>query len=117
MNIGILRKECVDASFGNFLDLLKWVSWKKGNYFEQVDPRGTSQTFPECGATVQKSLSEREHICPECNYHTYKNHAAAQMVRLRGLELVPVDGVELKLSAHDVLSGALCLDKCRCRKS
>ena len=56
MNIGILRKECVDASFGNFLDLLKWVSWKKGNYFEQVDPRGTSQFYLYSDALDTESI-------------------------------------------------------------
>ncbi|WP_413159938.1 RNA-guided endonuclease InsQ/TnpB family protein [Capilliphycus salinus ALCB114379] len=89
LNRGMLRKECIDASFGQFLDLLKWVCWKRGNYFQKVDPRGTSQTCPECGATVQKPLQEREHICPECGYKTHRDHAAARVVRLRGLELVP----------------------------
>ncbi|NEO65393.1 MAG: transposase [Moorea sp. SIO4G2] len=105
LNRGMLRKECIDASFGQFLDLLKWVCWKRGNYFERIDPRGTSQTCPLCGATVQKSLSEREHICPECNYRTHRDHAAAQVIRLRGLELVPTDCGEWKLPGHGVLSG------------
>ena len=96
LNRGMLRKECVDASFGQFLDLLKWVCWKRGCYFEKVDPRGTSQTCPECGTTVQKALKEREHICPECGYRTHRDHAAAQMVRLRGLESVPKDFGERK---------------------
>lgn len=89
LNRGMLRKECIDASFGQFLDLLKWVCWKRGNYFERVDPRGTSQTCPECGATVQKPLSQREHFCPECNYRAHRDRAAAQMVRLRGWEKYP----------------------------
>ncbi|NEO70461.1 transposase [Moorena sp. SIO3H5] len=105
LNRGMLRTECIDASFGQFLDLLKWVCWKRGNYFERVDPKGTSQTCPECGATVQKNLSQREHICPECNYRTHRDHAAAMVIRLRGLEKVPVDGGERKPSANSVLPG------------
>ncbi|WP_293017267.1 MULTISPECIES: transposase [unclassified Moorena] len=30
LNRGMLRKDCIDASFGQFLDLLKWVAWKRG---------------------------------------------------------------------------------------
>ncbi len=114
----MLRKECIDASFGAFLSLLEWVCWKRGVYFRRVDPRGTSQTCPECGATVAKALSEREHICPECGYRTDRDHAAAQMVLLRGIEnVVPQDLGEWKLSGNGVLSGISYLDKCRSRNA
>ena len=105
LNRGMLRFECIDASFGQFLDLLKWVCWKRGCYFEKIDPKGTSQTCPECGATVQKPLSQREHICSECGYSTHRDHAAAMVIRLRGLEKVPVDNGEWKPPAISVLSG------------
>jgi putative transposase len=114
LNRGMLRKECVDASFGAFLSLLEWVCWKRGVYFGRVNPYGTSQTCPECGATVAKPLSEREHICPECGYRTHRDHAAAQVVLNRGTEnVVPQDLGERKLSGNGVLSGSLALDKCR----
>jgi len=96
LNRGMLRKDCVDASFGQFLSLLEWVCWKRGAYFLKVNPSGTSQTCPECLATVSKPLSEREHLCPECGYRTHRDCAAARMVLLRGLEAVPVDNGELK---------------------
>lgn len=106
LNRGMLRKECVDASFGAFLSLLEWVCWKRGVYFERVSPYGTSQTCPECGATVAKPLAIREHICPECGYRTHRDHAAAQVVLSRGIEnVVPVDCGEWKLSGNGVLSG------------
>lgn len=92
LNRGMLRKECVDASFGQFLSLLEWVCFKRGAFFLRVNPRGTSQTCPECQVTVTKPLSEREHICPECGYRTHRDHAAAEMVLLRGLELVSTPG-------------------------
>ena len=93
LNRGMLRKECIDASFGQFLSLLEWVCFKRGVFFCRVNPRGTSQTCPECQATVTKSLSEREHICPECGYRTHRDHAAAEMVLLRGLELISTPGL------------------------
>lgn len=92
LNRGMLRKECIDASFGQFLSLLEWVCFKRGAFFLRVNPRGTSQTCPECQATVTKPLSEREHICPECGYRTHRDHAASEMVLIRGLELVSTQG-------------------------
>lgn len=118
LNRGMLRKDCVDASFGKFLSLLEWVCWKRGTYFSKVSPYGTSQTCPVCLATVSKPLSEREHLCPECGYRTHRDHAAAEIVLLRGLEnLVPKDFGEWKLPSNGVLSGAMSLDKCRSRNA
>jgi putative transposase len=102
LNRGMLRKECVDASFGQFLSLLEWVCFKRGAFFQRINPRGTSQTCPECQATVTKPLSERKHICPECGYRTHRDHAAAEMVLLRGLELISTSGLEGIESAYAV---------------
>jgi len=86
LNRGMLRKDCIDASFGQFLSLLEWVCWKRDKYFSRVNPNGTSQTCPACFAHVAKPLSEREHLCPECGYQTHRDHAAAEMVLHRGNE-------------------------------
>lgn len=86
---GMLAKHCLDAAWGSFLEILKWVSWKRGVYFAKVDPNGTSQTCPQCGAhTGKKELSERVHHCEECGYTTDRDVAAAQVVEQRGLVAV-----------------------------
>ncbi len=83
---GMLAKHCLDAAWGSFLEILKWVAWKRGVYFAKVDPNGTSQTCPQCGAhTGKKKLSERVHHCSECGYTTDRDVAAAQVVEQRGL--------------------------------
>jgi putative transposase len=83
---GVLAKHCLDAGWGQFLEILKWVAWKRGVYFAKVDPNGTSQTCPQCGAhTGKKELSERVHRCDECGYITDRDVAAAQVVEQRGL--------------------------------
>ncbi|XFA73126.1 transposase [Thermosynechococcaceae cyanobacterium Okahandja] len=111
---GMLRKDCVDAAFGQFLSLLAWVCWKRGVYFAKVDPNGTSQTCPRCFATVKKPLSVREHDCPECGYRTHRDHAAAEMVLHRGLENVVAQGRWGRETACQVgLSGVIDLDKWR----
>lgn len=86
---GMLAKPCLDAAWGSFLEILKWVAWKRGVYFAKVDPNGTSQTCPNCGAhTGKKELSERVHHCAECGYVTDRDVAAAQVVEQRGLVAV-----------------------------
>ncbi len=99
---GMLRKDCVDAAFGQFLSLTEWVCWKRGVYFAKVNPNGTSQTCPSCFATVSKGLEVREHHCPECGYRTHRNHAAAEMVLHRGLENVVAQGLWGKETACQV---------------
>jgi putative transposase len=107
LNRGMLRRDCIDASFGQFLSLLQWVCWKRDKYFSRVNPNGTSQTCPECFAHVAKPLSEREHHCPECGYRTPRDHAAAEMVLHRGLELISTAGhAGMETFYADVLPGA-----------
>ncbi|MGV0029453.1 RNA-guided endonuclease InsQ/TnpB family protein, partial [Phormidesmis priestleyi] len=94
MSRGMLAKHCLDAAWGSFLDILKWVCWKRGVYFDKVDPNGTSQTCPQCGApTGKKELSQRVHECGECGYVTDRDVAAAQVVVQRGLVAVGQTGL------------------------
>ncbi len=104
---------------GIYRDLLSWVCWKRGKYFAQVDHKYTSQICPECGThTGRKDKSERVHVCPECNYQTSRDHASGRVILNRGLNnVVPMDCRERKLSGNGVLSGVLCLDKCRSRNA
>jgi len=86
---GMLAKHCLDAAWGSFLEILRWVCWKRGVFFAKVDPNRTSQICPQCGAhTGKKELSERVHHCPECGYITDRDVAAAQVVAQRGLVAV-----------------------------
>jgi putative transposase len=111
---GMLRKDCVDAAFGQFLSLTAWVCWKRGVYFAKVNPNGTSQTCPACFATVSKELDIREHYCPECGYQTHREHAAAEMVLHRGWEQVSSQGLWRTETACQVgLSEVVDLDQWR----
>ncbi|MGQ4649740.1 RNA-guided endonuclease TnpB family protein [Lyngbya aestuarii] len=85
---GMLGKHTLDAGWGQFLQLLSWVCWKRGVYFAKVVAAGTSQTCPECDTHVSKNLSVRVHECPECGYKTDRDVAAAQIVRNRGVSAV-----------------------------
>jgi putative transposase len=85
---GMFGKHTLDAGFGQFINILQWVCWKRGVYFAKVDKDYTSQVCPQCDAhahTGKKELSVRIHSCPECGYTTHRDVAAAQIVRNRGL--------------------------------
>jgi putative transposase len=113
---GFLRKEMLDGGFGQFRDLLSWVCWKRGKYFQAVDSKYTSQICPECHThTGKKELSERVHNCPECGYQTTRDHASGRVILNRGLEGInSTDGLSGKeIACQVVLSGVSCLDKWR----
>jgi len=96
----MLRRDCVDAAFGQFLTLTEWVCCQRGVFFMRVNPNGTSQTCPKCLVRVQKNLGVRVHCCPECKYETHRDHAAAEMVLIRGYETVVLRDSEESLIAR-----------------
>lgn len=89
---GMFGKHMLDAAFGQFRTIVKYVCWKRGKFFGVVDARGTSQECPECGAKVRKDLSVRVHHCLSCNYITDRDIASGQVIRNRGIKLVSTDG-------------------------
>jgi putative transposase len=74
---GMLSKHILDAAWGQFLNILSWVCWKRDVYFALVNCNGTSQTCPVCDADTPKDLSVRVHLCPECQYQTDRDVASA----------------------------------------
>lgn len=83
---GRLGKHTLDAGFGQFISILKWVCWKRGLYFDKVNKNYTSQVCPQCDThTGKKELKDRLHACPECGYTTHRDVAAAQVIRNRGI--------------------------------
>ena len=98
---GMLGKHTLDAGLGQFINqVLPWVCFKRGVYYGKVDPNGTSQECPDCGAVVKKSLSDRIHKCHSCGSVKPRDIAAAQVINARGLS-----GVQIVCGRE--LSGAL----------
>jgi putative transposase len=95
---GMLSRHSADAGFGQFINILQWVCFKRGVLCAKVDKNYTSQQCPECGThTGKKELSERIHSCPVCFYTASRDVAAAQVIRNRGLELVSGSGHDLEM--------------------
>lgn len=103
---GMLGKHTLDAGFGQFRTIVKYVCWKRGKFFKEVDARGTSQECPECGSEVKKDLSIRRHNCPSCGYTTDRDVAAGQNIRNRGIKLISTVGqTGMETACADVLPG------------
>ncbi len=104
---GMFGKHMLDAGFGQFRTIVKYVCWKRGKFFGVVDARGTSQECPECGGEVKKDLSVRIHDCPHCNYKTDRDVAAGQNIRNRGIKLISTVGqTGMETACADDLPGA-----------
>ena len=86
---GMLGKHCLDAGWGQFLQILEQCCFKRGVFFRKVDAKKTNYFCPNClTQTGKKPLSERVHSCNHCGYTTDRDVAAAQIVRIRGLAAV-----------------------------
>ena len=98
---GMLSKHSADAGFGQFVNILQWVCFKRGVFFAKVDKDYTSQQCPECGThTGKKELSERIHSCPMCFYTASRDVASAQVIRNRG-----VSGLGHNLEVKEIACG------------
>ena len=104
---GMFGKSMLDAAFGQFRTIVKYVCWKRGKFFGEVDAMGTSVECPECGGEVKKDLSVRVHDCPHCGYKTDRDVAAGQNIRNRGIKLISTVGqTGMETACADDLPGA-----------
>ncbi|MDJ0595448.1 MAG: transposase [Pleurocapsa sp. MO_226.B13] len=115
---GFLGKHILDAAFGQFRQILKYVGKRRGVFVDEVDHRRTSQVCPNCRSEVRKELSDRDHVCYECGYGVHepvdRDIASAQEICNRGIEKHSTQGLWGKEIGYQVgLSGAFCLDKWR----
>jgi putative transposase len=61
-----LAKSILDASWGQFLEILKLKAEKAGVKVIEVNPRRTSIDCSVCGTQVPKTLADRTHNCSNC---------------------------------------------------
>lgn len=87
-----LAKHVHDASWSQLTAMLDYKAASAGVEIVRVDPRGTSQTCPECGSVAAKTLAEREHRC-DCGCRLDRDVAAAMVVHFRAFGLRPGAGL------------------------
>ena len=79
------------------LRLIRYKAANAGSYFVEVNPRYTSQKCSSCGAIVQKSLSIRTHICPECSLVIDRDTNASLNILRAGIALGGEMGLPISL--------------------
>lgn len=80
---GMLAKSVHNAAWNQLVQHIGYKAECAGSTLKLVDPRGTSQTCPECGTIRRKTLAERMHRCLDCGAVLDRDVAAAQIVLLR----------------------------------
>lgn len=99
-----LAKSISDASWNILLQLIRCKAENAGSYFVEVNPRYTSQKCSGCGAIVQKSLSIRTHICPECSLMIDRDHNASLNILRAGIALGGEMGLPISLKPETARS-------------
>jgi putative transposase len=79
---GMLARSVHDAAWSLLVQLARYKAESAGADVVMVDPRGTSQTCPDCGTIRPKTLSERMHCC-DCGCVLNRDVAAAKIVHER----------------------------------
>jgi putative transposase len=82
-----LAKSIADAGWSQFLGILSFKAVCAGRSVVGVPPALTSQTCSGCGVLVQKGLSVRWHLCPDCGASLHRDHNAAKNIQRVGLTL------------------------------
>lgn len=78
-----LNQAILDAGWGQFQQFCVAKAESAGRRVLLVDPRSTSQRCSQCGAIVQKALSERWHSC-SCGCELDRDHNAARNILQAG---------------------------------
>ena len=103
LNVGGLARAMLAKSVHNaaWTQLMQFIAYKAesaGSVVVAVNPRGTSQTCPECGTIAVKTLATRTHACP-CGCAMDRDVAAAKVILHRAFLL---SGPGLGLGAPSV---------------
>jgi putative transposase len=90
-----LAKSIQDAGWSQFLSILAFKAAYAGKRAIAVPPAFTSQrcSGPGCGKIVQKGLSVRWHVCPDCGTNLHRDHNAARNIERLGQSLQGGAGV------------------------
>ena len=86
-----LARDIHDAAWGILTAMLDYKAERAGVELVKVEPSGTSQTCPGCGAVAEKRLNQRTHRCA-CGCVLDRDVAAAMVVHFRAFGCWPGAG-------------------------
>ena len=76
-----------DASWGNFVAMLKYKAEKANISIIDVDPRNTSKTCSNCGKIQKLTLKDRIYKCKACGFEIDRDQNAAINIKRAGTAL------------------------------
>jgi putative transposase len=79
-----LAKSISDAGWSQFLNILAYKAACADRRVVAVNPAFTSQICSGCSIKVQKGLSVRWHVCPDCGASLHRDHNAAKNIEWAG---------------------------------
>jgi putative transposase len=86
---GNLARAAHDVALGLFYEILDYKAFDAGVEIIAVNPRNTSQQCSRCGVKVEKTLSVRVHLCPECGFTADRDvNAALNILSVGGVATV-----------------------------
>jgi putative transposase len=80
VRVGNLARDIRDASWSQFISMLRYKAERAGARLVEVDPRNTSQECSSCGVKVPKELADRWHHCPVCGLSIDRDLNAARNI-------------------------------------
>ncbi|MEQ8382206.1 MAG: transposase [Coleofasciculus sp. A1-SPW-01] len=92
-----LNKSILDVGMGMLRSAIEYKVKNAGGVFVEVPTRKVkpSQTCPKCGNQAKKTLDERVHHCHECGLEMDRDLAAALVMLLWALGILPGFGTSL----------------------
>jgi len=89
-----LAKSISDVAWRMLVTLTSYKAANAGSMVVLADPRNTSKMCSRCGILVEKTLSDRVHVCPHCGLRIDRDlNAAINILRL-GLQSLGIKTVE-----------------------
>lgn len=84
-----LNREILNQGWGMFKEMLKYKQLWRGGEVIFVDPKGTSQTCPECDhRSKDNRLTQSDFKCVECGFTANADHVGALNVLARGHRVI-----------------------------
>jgi len=92
-----LNKSILDVGMGMLRSAIEYKVKDAGGVFIEVPTRKVkpSQTCPNCGNQAKKTLDERVHHCHKCKFTMDRDLAAALVMLLWALGILPGFGTSL----------------------
>lgn len=113
----MLSKSVHNAAWTQLREMIEYKAENVGVRVISVNPRGTSQLCPDCGAIAVKTLSTRLHNCTQCGCVMDRDVAAAKVILYRACpDLGPGHGLATPSQriAAQLVAEAVCIGRQSC---